>query len=124
MVCSEEKPRPRQRPWGQCPPDDLGGRNLNDEGEETRNSDAGGAPLPAESGLLDEQHLSAPPSPLLWLPYLFFRPSRFFRSFAVKPAPVLTVLCGWTFGIDAVIGRMEVKSALGRADMFLESWAA
>ena len=64
------------------------------------------------------------PSAWLWLVYLFFRPGAFFRTFAKRPAPVLTAGCAWLLSMVLVIGVQFSLDADSRSAPLPESWGA
>ncbi len=72
-------------------------------------------------GLSDEQG-DEQPNQAFWLTYLFFRPATFFRYFVIKPSPVLTVLCAWTYGVATVIGRMDMESIRSTEIPYGDTW--
>jgi len=70
---------------------------------------------------LDEQFDDSPHL-ALWIVYLFFLPRTFFRQFAEKPNPTLTVVCAWLYGMCGVIDRISTRGLEGREVPFSEDW--
>ena len=94
--------------------------------EDQPNSTEPLATLGHADAAITEPDASAPPR-VLWLIYLFLRPRSFFRHFVVEPAPGLTALCAWFYGMAGVIGQFELDVFQGEAptgdDSLLLLWA-
>lgn len=55
------------------------------------------------------------PKFILGLWYLYFQPQRFFKQVVVEPAPLLTAICAWLFGMAGVIDQIDKQHLKGSA---------
>ncbi len=78
-------------------------------------------PVP-EDAPVERDHVTWLMAPIL----LFLRPSRFFRVFVVTPAPLLTALFAWIYGVAGVMDRFDSRMAMsqmsGRQPSLPDQW--